>query len=144
VVTHNQTDTENSGFDIYVASESFVPRQALPTCLGAGIHAEMIEDDGSSGGYWLVARSSICDVPLRLYNAPGVIDPGYRGQIRMMVTPTLLEGRGVQIPQGARYFQLVHPSLKPFQVRIVSELSPSARGVGGFGSTGSGGKVTVI
>ena len=40
------------------------------------------------------------------------------------------------IVPGQRLFQIVHPTLCPFNVGVVDELSETDRGDGGFGSTG--------
>lgn len=141
VAIHNAENGENSGFDILVADDVTLTSASLPKLLDSGIQAEMIEDDGSSGGYYLTARSSICKVPIRQHNAIGVIDPGYRGSIKIPVTSTT--DRPVSISKGARYFQLVHPSLRPFKVKIVAQLSDTVRGAHGFGSTGNSGAVTI-
>jgi len=141
VQVHNDTGGENSGFDLVIPEGVTIQPNALPTLVNSGIRAEMIEDDGSSGGYMLVPRSSICKVPIRQHNGVGIIDPGYRGSIKIPITSTIT--LPVEVEKGSRYFQLVHPSLKHFKVRVVKELSTSARGEGGFGSTGNEGGVTV-
>lgn len=142
VAAHNETYAENSGFDLVIPSKVAIESNLTPTLVDSGICAEMIEDDGSSGGYMLVPRSSICKVPIRQHNGVGIIDPGYRGPIKIPIT--LTTGVGIYITKGARYFQLVHPSLRPFQVKIVTALSSSLRNTGGFGSTGNEGHVVKI
>ncbi|HEY1330703.1 MAG TPA: dUTP diphosphatase [Actinomycetota bacterium] len=72
---------------------------------------------------------------LTLANSPGLIDAGYRGEIVVAVV-NLDPSGAVKISRGDRVAQLV---IVPF-VRIepgeAEELPPSARGGGGFGSTG--------
>jgi dUTP pyrophosphatase len=138
VAAHNETCAENSGFDLIIPTDVRIESTTMPTLVDSGIRAEMLEDDGSSGGYMLVPRSSICKVPIRQHNGVGIIDPGYRGPIKIPITGTVCD---VTITSGARYFQLVHPTLKPFRVKIVAELTPSKRDTGGFGSTGNEGTV---
>jgi len=138
---HNSSSGEDSGFDLIIPEEVVIRPGALPTLVSSGVRAEMVEDDGSSGGYMLAPRSSICKVPIRQHNGTGVIDPGYRGPIKIPITST--NNMDMTIGKGARYFQLVHPSFKPFKVKIVTELSSSMRGEGGFGSTGNEGNVTL-
>lgn len=141
VQVHNELGSENSGFDLVIPNDVEISPNALPTLVDSGIRAEMVEDDGTSGGYMLVPRSSICKVAIRQHNGVGIIDPGYRGPIKIPITSSIR--LPIQIDKGARYFQLVHPSLKPFKVKIVTQLSASMRGAGGFGSTGNEGGVTV-
>ena len=85
---HNNESQDDSGFDILVANNTNLTSTSLPKLVDSGINAEMIEDDGSSGAYWLVPRSSICKVPLRQHNGVGVIDRGYRGPIKIPIVLT--------------------------------------------------------
>ena len=141
VRVHNETCSENSGFDLIIPKDITIQPGALPVLVNSGIRAKMVDDDSTLSGYLLVPRSSICKQPFRQHNGVGIIDLGYRGPIKIPITSTI--SLPVQISKGARYFQLTHPSLKPFKVEIVSELSSSARGAGGFGSTGNEGGVSV-
>lgn len=145
---HNEKGGENSGFDLVIAEAARLAPNAPTSLLSAGIRAEMVQypdghpEDVSYAGYWLVPRSSIYKVPIDQPNSPGVIDPGYRGVIKIPVRSTR-QDTAIEIEVGSRYFQLVHPSLEPFEVKIVDSLSDSARKEGGFGSTGNEGGVTV-
>jgi dUTP pyrophosphatase len=66
-------------------------------------------------------------------NAPGTIDPGYRGELRVIM---LNLGIGpYTIHTGDRIAQLVVARYEPVEW-LESELSGSARGAGGFGSSG--------
>lgn len=83
--------------------------------------------------YWLLPRSSISKTPLRLANSVGLIDAGYRGPIMAACDGTYTVGA------NERLFQLASPDLLPWdEVRVVTEIpgGPTARGAGGFGSTG--------
>jgi dUTP pyrophosphatase len=80
----------------------------------------------------MYGRSSIYKTPLRLANAVGVIDPGYRGSIMGMFDA---KSKGF-IEKHTRIVQLCGSS--PFFVQMVNadELSSSNRGENGFGSSG--------
>jgi dUTP pyrophosphatase len=65
----------------------------------------------------------------------GVIDPGYRGEIRVVVTN--LSPAAVEVKQGDRIAQLRIVQRIEAQFVEVAELGVAARGAGGFGSTGS-------
>jgi len=65
----------------------------------------------------------------------GVIDPGYRGEIRVVMTN--LSAVGVEIKAGDRIAQLRIVRRVEAQFEEVSELVEAARGANGFGSTGS-------
>lgn len=68
-------------------------------------------------------------------NAPGTIDEGYRGEVRVLL---INHGRRVfQVSAGMRIAQLVVQRRCDLEVVEIDELSDTRRGAGGFGSTGS-------
>src|SRR5919109_779058 len=73
---------------------------------------------------------------LTLANSPGLIDEGYRGEVVCAVV-NLDPHDAVEIAEGDRIAQLVVVELPAVAPIFVDELPPSARGEGGFGSTGS-------
>lgn len=64
----------------------------------------------------------------------GVIDPGYRGEIRVVVTN--LGETGLEVKPGDRIAQLRIVQRIEAEFEEVTELGEARRGVGGFGSTG--------
>ena len=78
----------------------------------------------------LAARNGIA-----LVNAPGLIDAGYRGEIRVLLLNTDREAP-CEIAVGDRIAQLVLVRLELPSTVEVDELPPSERGEGGFGSSG--------
>lgn len=67
-------------------------------------------------------------------NAPGTIDSDYRGEVQV---PLINHGRTpFTVSHGMRIAQLVIAPVARADCREVSELSDTARGSGGFGSTG--------
>jgi dUTP pyrophosphatase len=64
----------------------------------------------------------------------GVIDPGYRGEIKVVMTN--LSGAAVEIKAGDRIAQLRIVQRIQAQFEDVSELVEAPRGAAGFGSTG--------
>jgi dUTP pyrophosphatase len=69
-------------------------------------------------------------------NAPGTVDADYRGEIKV-----LLVNHGQEpfvVTRGLRIAQLVVAPVQQVQLVAVSALETSARGDGGFGSTGQG------
>jgi dUTP pyrophosphatase len=77
----------------------------------------------------LAARSGITVV-----NSPGLIDAGYRGEIRVVLLNTDPDQTFLAEP-GDRIAQLVVLPVPELVVREVEELSASERGVRGFGSS---------
>ena len=68
-------------------------------------------------------------------NAPGLIDAGYRGEVRVLLLNTDRE-EIFEISEGDRIAQLLvvpFASLEPVEAETLGE---SERGEGGFGSTG--------
>ena len=68
-------------------------------------------------------------------NAPGLVDAGYRGEIRVALV-NLDPHEAYVVAPGDRIAQLVVLPMPSLEFREVDELPISARGVGGFGSTG--------
>jgi dUTP pyrophosphatase len=86
--------------------------------------------------YYLYPRSSMgARTPLRLSNSVGIIDAGYRGEIKAIVDNVDME-QDYSIRAGSRLFQLCSPVLGPISFEMTNTLSDTARGEGGFGSTG--------
>jgi dUTP pyrophosphatase len=73
---------------------------------------------------------------LTLLNSPGLIDPGYRGDVDVIAHNTDLH-EPVRIRVGDRIAQLMLVRLAELEPASVRELPPSMRDEGGFGSTGS-------
>ncbi|MFF9646813.1 dUTP diphosphatase [Kitasatospora aureofaciens] len=70
-----------------------------------------------------------------LVNAPGTVDAGYRGEIKVIVV-NLDPREGVSFRRGDRIAQLVIQQVEKARFHEVAELPGSARAEGGFGSTG--------
>jgi len=71
---------------------------------------------------------------LTLLNAPGLIDAGYRGEIKVLLINH--DRASVTIARGERIAQLVLQPIERADLIEVHELPPTDRGAGGFGSTG--------
>jgi dUTP pyrophosphatase len=69
-------------------------------------------------------------------NAPGLIDPGYRGEVKVILLNTDRAEPFVVEP-GMRIAQLVIVELPAVELVVVDELPPSERGEGGLGSSGA-------
>jgi dUTP pyrophosphatase len=72
---------------------------------------------------------------ITLVNAPGTIDAGYRGEIKVILLNTD-PARAVSLHRGDRIAQLVVQRVENVTFREVPALPESARGDNGFGSTG--------
>ncbi len=72
---------------------------------------------------------------LALPNAPGLIDAGYRGELKVLLV-NLDPAEPIYIRRGEKIAQLVVQRVERAELEEVAELEPSKRGDGGFGSTG--------
>ena len=72
---------------------------------------------------------------IALVNAPGLIDPGYRGEIRVLLLNTD-RSESFEISAGDRIAQLLIVRAELGAAVEVEELSSSGRDAGGFGSSG--------
>lgn len=116
--------------------------------VGTGVWMEI--PDGYYGA--IVPRSSVASKRgITLANTPATIDSGYRGEIMLplhnMASPLRLVNDGhtthyeanhdvVRIERGERVAQIIIKRYEQADCIEVGELSETARGDGGFGSTG--------
>lgn len=73
---------------------------------------------------------------ITVLNTPGTIDADYRGEIRVILVN--LSSQAFEIQPGERIAQMVFARHETAQWEEVEVLEESARGAGGFGSTGRG------
>lgn len=119
----------DAGMDLVAISKEWDPENGV-LVFGTGLAFEIPE------GYvgLIFPRSSIFKTGLSLSNAVGVIDSGYRGEVKFMFYPYERAKRNYEV--GDRIGQIVimpFPKVTFFQVQ---ELSETQRGTGGFGSSG--------
>lgn len=111
-----------------------------PVTIGAGERAVVgtglavaIPDDHTG---LVVPRSGLAlRHGLSIVNTPGVIDAGYRGEIRVILLNTDRE-HAFTVERGMRIAQLLVVPARPVDVVEVRELTETARGGDGFGSSG--------
>ena len=122
----------DAGLDLY-ASEATTVWAGQRASVGTGIALEI--PPGHAGlvlpRSGLAARHGIA-----LVNAPGLIDAGYRGEVRVLLLNTDAEEH-FEIAPGDRIAQLLLVPFAGAEPVEVAELATSERGEGGFGSSGS-------
>jgi dUTP pyrophosphatase len=122
----------DAGLDLYALEPVVLAageRASVPTGIAVEIpvgHAGLVLP--RSG---LAARHGISVV-----NAPGLIDSGYRGEVRVLLLNTD-RARPFELDGGDRIAQLVLVPVALPTPTEVDALSDSERGAGGFGSSGS-------
>jgi dUTP pyrophosphatase len=121
----------DAGFDLRAVE----PARLEPgerASVGTGIAIEIPE--GSAG--LVLPRSGLAAKHgISVVNAPGLIDAGYRGEIRVLLLNTD-RAESFEIEPGDRIAQLVIVEVGDDEPVEVDSLEQSARGDGGFGSTG--------
>ncbi len=146
----------DAGIDLIACEEAVLPpggrtsvSAGIRIALPPGVEAQVRPRSGQA-----LRRGLTC------LNAPGTIDPGYRGPVRVILhnsepalTAEELEGppdglaeriaagiasRTIRIGRGERIAQLVFARFERPRIAIVDHLpEDTARGAGGFGSTGT-------
>jgi dUTP pyrophosphatase len=121
----------DAGFDLH-AAESVALAPGARASIGTGIAVQIPEGHAGlvlprSG---LAARHGITVV-----NAPGLIDAGYRGEIRVLLLNTDAQAT-FEVSPGDRIAQLLVIRVETPQLEQLEELAASERGAGGFGSSG--------
>lgn len=125
------------GYDLhaYLMSESGRPNKAIvpprsTTNIPTGLSVECPD------GYFIFVcpRSGLAKRSLTITNSPGLIDPDYRGEIKVLIYNGSHETQWIEHDQ--RIAQLVILPITPCAVIEAKELSTTERGALGFGSTG--------
>ena len=139
---HSSYNKGDSGLDLFVPEDTEV-KCGETVFVDLQIKCELLDKENKNISYYLYPRSSISKTPLILANSVGIIDAGYRGNIKAAVKyiPSYDniksdEGSIYIIKKGTRLFQLCSPDLKELKFKLVNTLSETSRGEGGFGSTG--------
>ncbi|TQN31938.1 deoxyuridine 5'-triphosphate nucleotidohydrolase [Haloactinospora alba] len=121
----------DAGADLVTAEDVELPPGRRAT-VGTGIAIAL--PDGYAG--FVHPRSGMAARHgLTLVNAPGTIDSGYRGEVRVTLLNTDPD-MPLRLSRGDRIAQLIIQRVEQAIFTEVDELSDSVRGADGFGSTG--------
>ena len=121
----------DAGLDLH-AAENAVLRPFERRLVPCGISVAI--PDGYAG--FVLPRSGLAAKHgISIVNAPGLIDSGYRGEVKVILV-NLDAHEDFAISKGDRIAQLMILRYPQVKLEEVSELGESARGVGGFGSSG--------
>jgi dUTP pyrophosphatase len=121
----------DAGYDLYAAEPATIgPGERLS--VGTGIAVAI--PDGWAG--LVLPRSGLAARHgITLPNAPGLIDSGYRGEVRVLLLNTDAR-ESFDIAPGDRIAQLLLVRHEAPELTEVDSLDETARGAGGFGSSG--------
>jgi dUTP pyrophosphatase len=120
---------EDAGMDLRALAAAVLP-PGIPHAVPTGIAIEL------PSGYeaQVRPRSGLAlKHAITIPNSPATIDPGYRGEIRVILLN--LGASDYKIEKGDRIAQLVIARYEPVEWEE-GELNESTRGAGGFGSSG--------
>jgi dUTP pyrophosphatase len=118
---------DDAGIDLYACGQHVVmPGQTVMIPLGVAFEIPL----GYVGLIW--DKSSIGSKSLKTLG--GVVDAGYRGEVKVMVNN--LGSESYVFENGHKVAQMLIQTVELCEVEEVDELSESVRGLGGFGSTG--------
>jgi dUTP pyrophosphatase len=121
----------DAGADLCAADDVVLPPGGRAT-VGTGVAVAV--PDGYAA--FVHPRSGLASrYGITVVNAPGTIDAGYRGEVRVVLLNTDRE-EAFTVRRGDRIAQLVVQPVTRVRFLDVAELPASPRGEGGFGSTG--------
>ena len=123
----------DAGADLVSREEVTIAPGGGRAVVGTGI--AMAIPDGYAG--FVLPRSGLAfRHGITCLNTPGLIDAGYRDEVRLILVNTD-PSEPYTVHPGDRVAQLVIQSVERSIFSAVEELSDSARGLDGFGSTGT-------
>jgi dUTP pyrophosphatase len=121
----------DAGYDLFAAEAATIEPGARAD-VGTGIAVGVPERHAGL----VVPRSGLAaSHGISLVNAPGLIDSGYRGELRVLLQNNDRE-QTFEVEPGDRIAQLVVLRVEAPDLVEVEELAETVRGIGGFGSTG--------
>ena len=134
--TYAHGPEEDAGMDLY-ALEDVLLRPSEPALVSTGVSIEL------PPGYeaQIRSRASLAGKHgIIVPNSPGTVDPGYRGELKVLLLwlPNYFDPFTIyKVNAGDRIAQLVVAQYQPVEWEEVTELADSTRGEGGFGSKGA-------
>jgi dUTP pyrophosphatase len=122
---------DDAGMDLH-ADEAAHLDPGDRASVGTGIAIAIPE---GHAGFVLPRSGLAANHGITLVNTPGLIDSGYRGELRVLLLNTD-RTRAFRVMPGDRIAQLVLVRVEAPELAEVGELPETVRGEGGFGSTG--------
>lgn len=127
-----QARAGDAGFDLVAAEPAVLAPRGGRAVVGTGLSVAIPE--GHAG--FVLPRSGLAlRHGVTVLNAPGLIDSGYRGELRVLLVNTDPDS-AYEVQPGDRIAQLVVQPVEAAIFELAEELSPSVRGDQGFGHSG--------
>jgi dUTP pyrophosphatase len=121
----------DAGYDLH-AAEAAALAPGERASVGTGIAVAI---PGGYAGLVLPRSGLAARHGIALVNAPGLIDSGYRGELRVLLLNT--DGlERFEVAEGDRIAQLLLVRAEAPELEEAEELDETVRGAGGFGSSG--------
>jgi dUTP pyrophosphatase len=129
----DRANPDDAGLDLHAAEPAKIEPGGGRTSVGTGLAVEI--PPGHAG--LVLPRSGLAARHgITLTNAPGLIDPGYRGEIRVLLL-NMDPGEPFRVEPGDRIAQLLLVPFVEAEPLAAARLSETIRGTGGFGSSGA-------
>jgi dUTP pyrophosphatase len=119
-----------AGFDLYADEDILVPARKRKI-ISTGIAIKL-----PTNCFGRIAPRSGLALKHGIDVLAGVIDEDYRGEVMVILYNS--DGAHFEVKRGDRIAQLLIQSYRKPTIEIVEELDDTARGAGGFGSSGTG------
>ena len=127
-----RANRDDCGLDLYAAEPATIAPAGGRASVGTGLAVEI---PPGHGGLVLPRSGLAAEHGVTLTNAPGLIDPGYRGELRVLMINTDPDER-FEVAPGDRVAQLLITPLADAVPVEVGALSDTHREERGFGSSG--------
>ncbi len=128
----SQAHDDDAGYDLHANVDVTIApaggRALVPTGLAVAIPQ-------GHGGFVLPRSGLALKHGVTVVNAPGLIDPQYRGEVKVLLLNTDPE-TPYDVTRGDRIAQLVIQAVEYVEWRVVDSLDETTRDTFGFGSTG--------
>ncbi|MEI8269035.1 MAG: dUTP diphosphatase [Acidimicrobiaceae bacterium] len=122
----------DAGCDLVAIEDAVLKAGGGRAMVGTGVAIAIPQ---GHGGFVLPRSGLASKHGVTCSNAPGLVDAGYRGEIKVALV-NLDPTNDYEVKKGDRIAQLVILAVPSASFSLVEELPEATRGEGGFGSTG--------
>lgn len=124
---------DDAGYDLYAAVDAHIDQAGGRALVATGI---AIAVPSGYAGFVLPRSGLALNHGVTCLNSPGLIDPLYRGEIKVLLVNTD-PARPYDVQRGDRIAQLVLKKVEMIEWVEVDDLGSTERDTFGFGSTGA-------
>ncbi len=126
-------------YDLFADQMNVLDDMRTYRVIGTGVAIEL---PPGHVGMWCSRSGIAAKSGMFVLNAPGIIDEDYRGERKVILgrlpfTPQWISDEVFQVDPGMRIAQLMVMPIPQYQIEEVYDLTDTARGAGGLGSSGA-------